>query len=189
MSMIQHREASAPPSLAYREASIAVRFYSVDALQSFDDVFAIDEVDPDPDFPGEVGRYLARKRRRAIRDELARRERLARLNTSLPSPSDRRYQEWRELAQLVRERVDILEVFTREGYHLHDVGPREAHAACLVCGGADRLVIRRDPPARVWCRQCRWGTDVIGLAMSLRQEGFRDALIWLAGLAGEAVAA
>ena len=189
MSMVQPREASAPPSLAYREASIAVRFYSSDALQSFDDVFAIDEVDPDPSFPGEIGRYLAQQRRWAVCEELARRERLAVLNTSLPSPSDRRYQEWRELAQLVRERVDILEVFSREGYLLHDVGPREAHAACLICGGTDRLVIRRDPLARVWCRRCRWSTDVIGLTMSLRQEGFRDAVRWLAGLARQAVAA
>lgn len=169
----------------YRDALIACRAYSTDALQAFGDAFAIDVADDDPDWPGPVGRHLAAERLRAIRDELSRRERLHRLDRDLPSPKDRRYDEWRRLAQLVRGRVDICEVFARVGYQLHDIGPNEGHAACPVCGGTDRLVIRRDPPARVWCRQCGWGGDTIVVTMSLNQCGFRDAVRRLADIAGE----
>lgn len=181
--------ASIAESSIYRDALIDAREYSSDALHSFAETFAIDAADPDPDWPGDVGRFLASERLRAVQHELARRERLARLNTGLSSPSDERYEQWREVARLIRERVDIVEVFVHNAYQLHDTGSTEAHASCLVCGGRDRLVIRRDPPGRAWCRRCEWSGDAIAIAMSLRQCGFRDAVTWLADLAGQAVAA
>lgn len=192
MSIVQDRRASrdespTEPTRMYRAARIDAREYSTDALLALADTFAIDATDPDPGFPGPVGRFLASERLRACRDELARRERLYRLNTGVPSPADRRYEQWRSLAQLVRDRVDLVDVFEALAYHLHDVGPHEAHAACLVCGGADRLMVRRSSPGRAWCRQCGWSGDLISVAMSIRGESFRDALVWLAGHAGEAV--
>lgn len=168
----------------YHDALLDARGYSTDALLALADGFVLDVADPDPDWPGPVGRYLASERLRAIREVLARRERQARTNAGLPSPNDQRYQEWRELARLVRERVGIVDVFIQTGYPLHDVGPAEAHAPCPVCGGTDRLVIRRDPPGRCWCRRCPWSGDVVTVAMSIRQEGFRDSVTWLADLAG-----
>lgn len=189
MSIVQDHRASrdespTEPTRMYRAARIDAREYSTDALLALADTFAIDATDPDPGFPGPVGRFLASERLRACRDELARRERLYRLNTGVPSPTDRRYEQWRSLAQLVRDRVDLVDVFEALAYQLHDTGPHEAHAACLVCGGVDRLVIRRDPPGRCWCRKCGWKGDVITVTMSLRQEGFRDATGWLANHAG-----
>lgn len=180
--MVQHFQ----DTTIYRDALIDARSYSTDALLAFADVLTLDAIDPDPDWPGPVGRELASERLRAVRTELERRDRLARIAAEVPTPHDRRYAAWRELAQLVRERVDIVEVFDRCGYHLHDVGSHEAHAACPLCGGVDRLVIRRDPPARVWCRQCAWSGDIITLTMSLvaGREQFRDAVRWLAELAG-----
>lgn len=175
------------PSAIYEQALIDARHYSADALQGFADVFATDAVDPDDDFPGETGRFLASERLRACQDDLARRDRLDRLNSNLPRTADRRYEQWRSLAQLLRDRVDIVAVFDACDYHLHDVGLAEAHAACPHCGGTDRLVIRRDPPGRCWCRHCGWSSDLISVTMSLRQAEFRDALTWLADLAGQAV--
>jgi len=168
----------------FRDALIDARGYSTDALLAMAEVFALDAVDDDPDWPGPTGRHLASERLRAIRAELDRRERLARLDAGLPTPSDERFAAWVELARMVRDRVDIVEVFVQNGYQLHDTGPTEAHASCLICGGTDRLVIRRDPPGRCWCRQCGWSGDVLTVAMSLRQCGFRDAVKELATLVG-----
>jgi len=172
----------------YRDTLLAARDCSTDFLLERADALAFEAADPDPDVPGPIGRHLARERLRAIREVVAHRERRARTTAGLPHPHDRQYQEWRYLARIVRERVDIIGVFIQTGYHLHDVGLAEAHAACPVCGGTDRLVIRRDPPGRCWCRQCEWRGDVITIAMLLRQEGFCDTVRWLADLAGERLA-
>lgn len=172
----------AAESAIYEDALVAARDYSTDALLAFADAFgfivADQELDP-------VERRLASERLRAVRAELERRERLARLQSSLASPSDRRYEQWRQLAQLVRERADMLRVLDLCGYHVTRTSKREAHAACPACGtGEDRLVITAGPPDLCWCRRCHWGGDVITLTMSLRQCGFRDAVAWLAGLVG-----
>jgi len=173
----------------YDDALIDARGHSSDALQAMAEVFAIDAVDPDPAWPGETGRFLARERLRAIQTELNRRERVARLSagTGTSTTHDQRHAAWTKLAAAVRDRVDVVEVFVANGYSLHDTGKTEAHAACLLCGGDDRLVIRRGPPGRMWCRQCQWSGDAITLAMSLGQRGFRDAVTHLAGLVGAEV--
>jgi hypothetical protein len=170
----------------YDDALVAAHGYSADALLAIADAFSATVADPDPGFPGETGRHLASERLRAVRAELIRRERLSRIADGVASPTDRRYEQWRDLARLLRERVDVREVFAAAGYGLHDAGKTEAHAACPVCGGTDRLVIRYGPPGRCWCRRCEWGGDVITVAMSLLRLEFRDALTWLADVAGAA---
>lgn len=164
----------------YREALIAARDYSADALLSFADAFAATVADADAEFPGEVGRTLAATRLRAVRAELQRRERLSRIAAGVASPADRSYLAWRDLAQAVKDRADMLRVFDDCGYHLHDWDAKEAHASCPACGGTDRLVITPGPPDLCWCRQCDWGGDVVTVTMSLRGCVFRDAVSWLA---------
>lgn len=174
-------------STIYEDALIAARDESTDALLAFADAFIATAADAGLD---PVARHLASERLRAVRAELERRERLSRLQTGVASPAERRYAQWRELAQLVRERADMLRVLDLCGYAWTRTGKREAHAACPACGtGEDRLVITAGPPDLCWCRRCHWGGDVITVTMSLRQVGFRDAVAWLAGLCGERNAA
>lgn len=172
-----------------QEAALAARELSTDALLSFADALSFTIADDDPVFPGPVGRRLAGERLRAVREEIARRERLARVHSGLASPSDRSYEAWRTLAAMERERVDIRAVFEAAGWKLADEGPTEAHASCPACGGTDRLVIRFGPPARCWCRRCDWSADVITLAQSIIPgcHTFRDAVRVLAEIADLAV--
>lgn len=139
----------------------------------------------------DVVRLMFGDRLRAIRDELERRERVSRANAGVASPADKKYERWRELARLVRERANILYVLDACGWnYIHKRGAKEAHAPCPLCGGTDRLVITIGPPGWVWCRQCKVGGDVIAVARWLHQQfGFRDAVKWLAELGGEKVAA
>jgi hypothetical protein len=180
--------ATPDPSTIYRDALIAAREESADALLAFADAFVATARDRTLD---PTTRDLANDRLRAVRSELQRREQLSRIALGVASPADRTYAAWRELAALVRERADMLRVFDLCGYHVvHRQGAREAHAACPACkDGTDRLVITAGPPDLCWCRQCRWGGDVITVARSLRQLGFRDAVAWLAELCGERLAA
>ena len=142
--------------------------------------------DPDPDFPGDVGRLLAADRLAAIRAELGRRARVARLAVGVPRPGDAAHEEWRRLAGLVRDRCDVRDVLAAAGVELCDEGATEGHAPCPICGGTDRLVVRFGPPGRVWCRACAWGGDVIEAARTLLPgcAGFPDAVRTLAGVAG-----
>lgn len=174
-----------PPDTIYRDALIAARDYSTDALLSFADAFRATAVDEAPDFPGPTGRILAQERLRAIRDELARRERLSRIQRGVASPADLSYQAWRDLATAVRDRADMLRILDICGYDYRKDSERESHAACPVCGGVDRLVITAGPPDLVWCRRCHWGGDAITVTMSLRGESFRDAVRFLAEVYGE----
>jgi hypothetical protein len=180
------REVPRDDSTTFRDALLAARDHSADALLAMADALTATVNDSDEDFPGPVGRLLAGERLRAITDELARRERLSRIAAGVASPADRRYQAWRDLARLLRDRIDIVDVFDRAGYLIVDATPTEAHAACPICGGRDRLVIRRDPPGRAWCRRCEWGGDLILVTMSIVPGcgEFRDAIIFLADLAG-----
>jgi len=176
-----------PRSDLYRDALLCARDYSTDALLSFADAFRATVADPDAAYPGEVGRLIAGERLRAVRDELTRRERLSRLERGCATPADRQYAAWRELARVIRDRADVLHVLDLCGYDFVKTGKTEAHAACPLCGGTDRLVITAGPPDLVWCRKCLWGGDVVTVAMSVRRLEFRDAVAWLAEVCGEAV--
>jgi hypothetical protein len=173
---------------AYRNAATDAKFYSNDALLSFADAEQYNVIDPETD---NVARILACNRLAAIRDELTRRERLSRIENGVPSPADLTYQKWRDLALLVRERLEISHIFDAAGYELKPAGINgrrhcpEWSGYCPVCAnGKDRLKVWDDgAKGRAWCRVCGWSTDHIGAAMSLRQLTFRDAVSWLAMLA------
>lgn len=170
-------------SAVYQDMLSAARDCSSDELLALADAWVTVVADANLH---EVERLLAGERLRAVRTELERREILSRVKAGVASPADRRYVAWRGLAGVVRERADILAVFDSCGHGVvHRHGAKEAHAACPLCGGTDRLVVTIGPPGRCWCRQCHWGGDVITLARSLRQLGFRDAVAWLADVCGE----
>lgn len=176
-------------SVAYQEMRDLSLNCSGDELLALADAWG--SVVADKQSFDEVARMLFGDRLRAVRDELERRERVSRANSGVASPADQKYEQWRELARLVRERANILYVLDAGGWHyIHKRGAKEAHAPCPLCGGTDRLVITIGPPGWVWCRQCKVGGDVIAVARWLnRQFGFRDAVKWLAELGGEKVAA
>lgn len=170
-------------SAIYTDTLAACRDESTDALLAFADAWSF--VVADRERVGEVERLMCGERLRAVKAELERRELLSRVNAGVASPADRRYIAWRDLATTLRNQADMLRVFDLCGYHFtHKQGSKEAHAACPVCGGTDRLVITAGPPDLCWCRQCHWGGDVITVARSFRQVGFRDAVTWLSGIYG-----
>lgn len=182
------------PSLTYRDAVAEARHKSPDALLQWRDVLTADLADDDGNFPGVAGRELAAERLRAVDAELSRRERLSRLNRGVASPADQRYEQWRELARIVCDRIDIPELLALCGHDLTPAGfnaprgAREYAGACPVCGGTDRLRCWGGSNGRAWCRQCHWSADAVAIAQSLLPgcESFRDAVRWLAVMAGTA---
>lgn len=178
----------------YREMTNAVRGYSVDALLSFADWLSRDANDPDEVFPGEVGRFLANAKLRAVTDELRRHERISRLTKGIPSVADGRYEGWRSLASVVRERVSVVEILRMGGCDLRYAGKNgrrgsdEFAGQCPVCGGSDRLRAWDGPSGRFWCRRCEWSGDVIVAASLIPGNSeFRDAVTFLAAFAGAEV--
>jgi hypothetical protein len=155
---------------------------SSDELLAWLEVLALDCADPDPDWPGPVGRHLAAERKRAGELELDRRTRIF----SMPESAARRYaqghEDWVALAREVREHVDCAEVLLLIGYPPRQVG-RELHGPCPACGeGNDRLLVRQH---MCWCRVCSTKMDAISLVRSFMPglSGFRDAVRFLADLA------
>jgi len=181
-----------PESTAFREAVATARHMSPDALAQWRDVLTLDLADDDPDHPGPVGRHLAGERLRAVDAELARRERVARASAGVTTPADRRYEDWRELARVVTEHVDVPDVLTACGVamvpkgHNGRRGTMEYAGACPLCGGTDRLRSWDGPHGHAWCRVCGWSADAVAVAQSLAPgcAGFRDAVRWLATMAG-----
>lgn len=179
-----------PPSLTYKNAEADARQTSPDALMQWKDVLSADLADDD-----DVLHELAGERLRAVDAELSRRERLSRLNRGVASPADQRYEQWRELARVVCERIDVVELMAICGHVLKPAGHnarrnvREFSGACPLCGGQDRLRVWGGPNGRAWCRQCRWSADAITIAQSYLPgcSSFRDAVKWLATMAGTAV--
>lgn len=179
-------------STIFRDALIDARELSTDALLAINDTQVFIEHDQDPDFPGEVGRFLASERRRAIRTILDQRDRLAAGNPTLTRTDDAHYAAWRDLAGLVRERVEVPRIFDEANYLLRQAGHNgrrgvgEWAGACPLCGGTDRLRVWAGSNGRAWCRQCAWSADVITVTQSLIPgcQHFRDAVRWLAELAG-----
>ena len=174
-------------STIYRDALAAARDESADALLAFADAWT--SVVADKALP-ECERLMTGERLRAVRDELIRRDQVSRIDARVTSPASMRYEARRELARRLRERADMLHIFDLCNYHfIHRQGAKEAHSACPVCGGTDRLVITAGPPDFCWCRRCHWHGDVISVVMSFKQLTFPDAVAWLAELYGERLAA
>jgi hypothetical protein len=173
-------------------AEIDLRSYSTAAL--LERAEALMASAGDPDTP-EVIRIHDLELLDVIRKELARRERLSRINAGVASPADRKYEELLKIATLVKERLELSEIFDAGGYHLIPAGTNgrrgcpEWKGACPVCGGDDRMVVWDDGPlGRAWCRQCEWLGDHITVARSLWQLDFEDAVRRLAELANTPVA-
>jgi len=155
---------------------------SSDELLAWLEVLALDCADPDPDWPGPVGRHLAGERLRAAEQELERRTRLF----AMPESKARRYaanhEDWAALAREVREHVDCAEVLLLIGFPPRQVG-RELHGPCPACrDGDDRLLVRQHI---CWCRVCGTKMDAISIVRSFMPglSGFRDAVRFLADLA------
>ncbi len=180
-----------PPSDIRRDAQVESRSMSTDALLQWRDVLALDVADPDPDYPGPIGRYLASERLAAVDAELARREQLANTAPHLIQANTRTHEAWCDLARTVRERVDLPEVFytlvgpVRPAGRNGRRGAPEFSASCPACGGENRLRLWGGPDGRAWCRQCRWSVDVVALVQAYApgSAAFRDAVKWLANIA------
>lgn len=191
MPSVVYDQRDANPCLVYRDAQADARNRSLDVLVSGIDLFQSTADDPESD-PFE--RYNAAERFRAFSEEIARRERVARLRGRRATRHDRDHATWTRLADIVKERVAVPEVLqlagiavTRTGRNRRS-GATEFHSACPVCrDGVDRLVSWDGPGGRAWCRRCGWSTDVIGVASLIAGDQFRDIVIWLAEYAGMAV--
>ncbi len=171
-----------PTGDIFIDAQVTARAMSTDELLAWLEVLTLDIEDPDPLWPGPVGRELATERRGAAETELARRTRIFAMPGSLAAQYASDRDAWATLAHEVREHVDCAEILLLLGYPTRTVG-REMHGGCPQCGeGDDRLLVRHD---RVWCRRCEMKTDAIGLVRSFmpRLSGFRDAVRFLARLA------
>ncbi|MDP9354535.1 MAG: hypothetical protein M3R02_04500 [Chloroflexota bacterium] len=173
------------------DAQLDARAMGSDALLTWRDVLALDAADPDPDYPGPVGRYLATERLAAVETELLRREQLAQATPRLVRAQTQTHNAWRDVARVVRERVEVPDLFHALAGPIAPAGRNsrrgapEYSASCPACGGEDRLRLWGGPDGRAWCRQCNWSADVIALAQSFAPgcAGFRDAVTWLATIA------
>jgi len=174
-----------PPrhTITYDEMLALARTMTVDALLAEHDVVSATVADPGEDWPGDIGRHLAGERLKAITEEIIRRERLQRMGLFAARESAARYQAWRDVAKLCRERVTMIDVLQRAGWPVFPSG-REHHGPCPACGGEGRFIIWTE---RAWCRRCHLSWDVVAAAESLIPgcASFRDALRYLAAMAGE----
>jgi hypothetical protein len=171
------------PSQSFCEAQVDARAMSTDELMAWLEVLTLDIEDPDPDWPGPVGRDLATERHRAASAEFERRLRIFAMPGSKAAKYAGDREQWAQLAHDVRERIDCAEVLLLIGYPPRQVG-REMHGPCPACGaGDDRLLVRQQ---RCWCRQCGAKLDAVSLVRSFMPglNGFRDAVRFLANLAG-----
>jgi hypothetical protein len=174
----------------FRESQVLARSLSTDALLARADALRFDLAsdEDEDDWLGDTGRYLAGERLRAVEAEIARRVRIVKLG-KVPDQAVT-YAQWRETARTIRERVEVPTVFAMGCYFLRPGGTngRRGHAeyagACPVCGGTDRLRVWGGANGRAWCRRCGWSADVLTVAQTLFQEGFRDAVRRLSPLAG-----
>lgn len=175
---------------AFAEAAATARMLSTDALLACGDVLALDLADPDygDAETDAVARELAAERQRAVARELERRERLSRTSVGIASPSDARYEAWRELAREVRRRSNVADILRAAGWPLERAGRDrrrggwEWSGPCPLCGGSDRLRVFDGENGRAWCRQCLWSADAITAVQSLLPgcAEFRDAVRMLA---------
>jgi hypothetical protein len=123
---------------------------------------------------------------------LRRREQLHQRDHSLPSPTDPRTGSWGTLARAIRERADIVDVFTSAGWIVSFAGRSnrrncdEYAGRCLRCGGRDRMRVWTNGASggRFWCRQCRFRGDVIDAYAELHYTDFYSAVRALAKTLG-----
>lgn len=141
-----------------------------------------------------VARESAKTRLAEIDREVARRERAARIDAGIPSPSDIRYTIWADIAAELRDVLPVPMALEHLSWPMRRTGRDrdgrdEYHGACPICGGKDRFIAWGSPRSRWLCRQCSHGraNDVISLWRNAHPGlGFRAACEQLAALAGVA---
>jgi len=173
-----------------KQLGVECRLASTDELHVWRETAAFDAVDPDPEFPGLVGRHIARVRLDAIDQEIGRRSILSKSqnrDSELSAPA------WSALARELRSRIDLPKFLVQEGLPLTATkkhsrrGSPEFFGSCPLCGGTDRFRVWGGEQGRAWCRQCGISWDLIAAARSIWNVGFRDAVRRLASQEGVAV--
>ncbi len=191
VSILAQPQDSETPSTIFCDAQVEARAWSTDQLLAGIEVCALDVEDPDPEWPGETGRWMAGERLRAYGAELERRTRIIRLPDSKAARYARDHEHWAELARTVRDIVSVPDVLLMVGCPPSRTGASrqgetEHHGPCPACGdGTDRLVSWNGPRSRCWCRRCGWRGDAISTLQEFYPglQHFRDAVRFLAGLA------
>jgi len=137
-----------------------------------------------------VCRALVESRLPEVEREIARRERAARRDTRVTSPTDTGYAAWIDVAAGVRDTVSVPAVLARCGHEMRRVGRDrdgrdEYHGPCPWCGGEDRYHAWDLPRSLYWCRRCEMRGDVITLWRNLHPGlGFQAAVEELVAMAG-----
>lgn len=180
-----------PTDLFEMEYAAIIAAASPDEVASERLIAEFDRLDEDAD---PFLRYRAEIRCRVCDAALARFDRIRRLNTGNATLNDRQFEVWASLAKDLRDLVSVPQVLELAGLPLRKVGinarrgTAEYHSPCPICGGTDRFVSWDSPNSRGWCRRedCKWRPDSIAAVRSLipGNEGFRDALTFLAAIAG-----
>lgn len=188
---LQHATTNTPhrSSRDLRMDRAEARLLTNDQLATQIDVLGYTAEDPGAD---EGERVSASDRIAIFAAEMDRRLGLFSSGRSVADPRGDTYAAWREAAAQVRQRADIVDVFDAGGHILNRKavkldGTEEWVGPCPVCGGHDRLIVRRRADGRAWCRQCRWSADAIAVAASLIPEcgrDWREAIRYLAAPLG-----
>jgi hypothetical protein len=109
-----------------------------------------------------------------VENELVRRMELHRKH---PELWNKGYEAWRELAEQVNARADIVEIFQEAGFVLAYAGSNSQRASeewagrCPFCGGKDRFRVwtaGRFGGGGYWCRQCDKSGDAIAAYRNIR---------------------
>jgi len=154
------------------------------------------QIDPgyDDEDTNDLARLMARETFREVEREIARRERVARIDARVPSTSDDKFTAWTAVAAEIRKTVSVPMVLDHLGYPTKRVrrdrrGRDEYAGPCPFCGGRDRFVVWGLPQSRWMCRQCSDGHahDAITLYRNAKGFGFVETCRDLARLGGISV--
>lgn len=120
----------------------------------------------------------------AVEAELAVRAALHAHDPGLPDPRARDHDAWRQLAQDLRDQVDIVDLLGVAGCRLQGVG-KEWAGGRPSCGGTDRFrVWDRESGGRpgYWCRQCQISGDAIAVYREFVVPGSSFFVFWILAL-------
>jgi len=144
----------------------------------------------DDDDTNAVARCMAEAQLPEINRVIAQRERAHRKDAGLPSPADRQFSAWVDVAHQLRDQLPVPEVLVHLNWPIKRVerdrdGRDEYGGPCVVCGGRDRMRAWSTPRSRWWCRVCDTSGDVVSLwRLAHPQLTFRAACEELAAMAG-----
>jgi hypothetical protein len=121
--------------------------------------------------------------------ELMRRIEVHRRRPETPEIWSQCYQAWRELADEVNARADIVAIFQNAGYVLAYAGRNSERASeewagrCPFCGGKDRFRVwtsGRFGGGGYWCRQCDKSGDAVAAYRQMTGASFTETVRELA---------